>query len=537
MAPCTRLALSGGALLLLLGAAPRPAAGGGPPQPSAMTTGGPVLGLTTANGGAAFLGVPFAQNPPVRWGPPRPPTGWTAPLNATAYGSGCLSFAPRREDASSALPQAEECLTVNVWVPPTRALGAPMLVWIHGGGFVGGDGSGDFQLLSASTGAVVVSVNYRLGSLGFLALDGMAAAFPTPDAPDAACANVGLLDQQMALAWASANAASFGCDPAHVLIMGESAGGSSILFQLTLPGSYPFYRAALAQSPGSPVNDLAQGRATAAAIAARLGCPAGAPGGFAAQLACLRAAPADSVVSAAVAVAGTNDLPLTLGPVADGALVTASPAAKLLAGDFNRDATVLVSQCLFEGDSLLNGFTHSVTINASVAQAALEQLGVSVGFNASETASVGAAYAPIAARDGLFNGSSRIWGDGLIVCATRWASRGAAAFSNRPVHRFLFNTTFGGETAGRATHGTDLAVIFSGAAPPVARAFWAWLTNAAVTGDVNRGPANASTAWPAYTTAGGGGTGILVANEVGGFSVIDAWQEELCDGLWLPILP
>ena len=535
------------AALLALCASPRGAAGGGPPQPSATTTGGPVLGLLTANGGAAFLGVPFAQNPPVRWGPPRPPTGWTAPLNATAYGSGCVAFAPRpRGAARSGAPpptsgaQAEDCLTVNVWVPPTRALGAPMLVWIHGGGFVGGDASGDFQLLSSATGAVVVSVNYRLGALGFLALDGMAASFPTPDAPDAACANVGLLDQQLALAWASANARNFGSDPAHVLIMGESAGGSSILIQLTLPGSYAFYRAALAQSPGSPVNDLAQGRATAAAIAARLGCPAGAPGGFSAQLACLRAAPADTVVAAAVAVAGTNDLPLTLGPVADGALVTASPAVKMLAGDFNRDASVLVSQCLFEGDSLLDGFTHSVTINATVAQAALEQLGVSVGFNASETASVGEAYAPIAARDGLFNGSSRIWGDGLIVCATRWASRGAAAFSTHPVHRFLFNTTIGGETAGRATHGTDLAVIFGGASPPVARAFWAWLTNAAVTGDVNMGPANASTAWPAYTTAaggGGGGAGILVANEHGDFSVLDAWQEELCDGLWLPILP
>ena len=444
------------------------------PPPSATTTGGPVLGLATANGGAAFLGVPFAANPPVRWGPPRAPEPWTAPLNATSYGSGCVTFdrgAARGAGAGADViggvnGVAEDCLTANIWVPPSRTLGSPLIVWIHGGGFVGGDGSGDFQTLSAGTGAVVVAVNYRLGSLGFLALEGMAPAFPTPAAPDAACANVGLLDQQAALQWASANAAAFGCDPAHILIMGESAGGSSILFQLTLPGSYGLYRAALAQSPGSPVNSLAQGQATAAAIAQQLGCGAGG-GGFAAQIACLRAVSADAVVAAAVAVARTNDLPLTLGPVADGALVTASPAVKLLAGDFNRAATILVSQCLFEGDSLLYGFSHSVNMSSSDEAAAIAQLGLSVGFNASETASVATAYAPIAARDGFFNSSSRAWGDGLIVCATSWASRGAAAFATAPVHRFLYNTTFSGQVAGRATHGTDLSVLFGGAAPAV----------------------------------------------------------------------
>ena len=508
---------------------------GAPLPPTATTSGGPVVGIATANGGSAFLGVPYAANPPVRWGPPRAPEPWASPLNASTYGSGCVTF---RVGSGSGVQAAgaEDCLTANVWVPPTRTLGAPLIVWIHGGGFVGGDGSGDFQTLSEGTGAVVVSVNYRLGSLGFLALAGMEPAYPTPADPDAACANVGLLDQQAALRWASENAAAFGCDPAHVLIMGESAGGSSILFQLTLPGSYPYYRAALAQSPGSPVNTLAQGQATAAAIAQQLGCGPGA-GGYAAQLACLRAVPADAVVSAAVAVAHTNDLPLTLGPVADGSLVTASPAVKLLAGDFNRAATILVSQCLFEGDSLLFGFSHSVVMTAAQEAAAVAQLGVSVGFNASESASVLAAYAPIAVRDGFFNASSRAWGDGLIVCATSWASRGAAAFADAPVHRFLFNTTFGGETVGRATHGTDLSVLFGGAAPVVARAFWGWLANAAVTGNVNSGPANISQAWPPYTGGGAGAGGVLVANEEGVFSRVDAWQEELCDSLWLPILP
>ena len=500
--------------------------------PTVQTTSGPITGIATSDGGAAFLGVPFAANPPVRWGPPRPPQPWTAPLNASSYGAGCVTFMTGGGPADSA--QGEACLTVNVWVPPNRTEGTPMIVWIHGGGFVGGDGSGDFQTYSKGTGAVIVSVNYRLGSLGFFALEGMGPAYPTPSDPDAACANVGLLDQQLALLWAKANANAFGCDPDHILLTGESAGGSSVLFQLTLNGSYPAYRAAMAQSPGSPVNTLAEGHATAAAIALHLGC--GPAGGYVAQLACLRAVPAASVVSAAVAVAKTNDLPLTLGPVVDGALVTASPAAKMLAGEFHLDASIFVTQCLFEGDSLLDGFTHSIELNASAAAAALTQFGISVGFDDVTIASVGAAYDALSQRDGYWNGSSRIWGDGLIVCASSWAARGAVAHGRRPVHRFLFNTTFPGQTAGRSTHGTDLGVLFSGAAPIVAHTFWAWLANVATTGDPNVGPAPVETRWPAYTGPGTAPS-ILVANELGIYSSVESWQEEFCDKLWFDILP
>ena len=431
--------------------------------------------------------------------------------------------------------ESEACQVVHVWVPPASHVtpGAPLIVWIHGGGFVGGNAQGDFSGFAMGTGAVVVSVEYRLGSMGFLALSGMAPAEPAPAAPDAACANVGLLDQQSALLWVRANAKAFGADPEHVLITGESAGGSSILFQLTLRGSFGAYRAALTQSPGSPVNSLAAGQATAAAIAAALGCSPGA-GGFAAQLACMRAVSPSALRAAAVSVAGTDDLPLTLGPVVDGALVHAAPAAAMLAGDFNVDAAVLVSQTLFEGDSLLFGFTHSVVLNASTAAAALAQFRTSVGFDAQTTARVGAAYAPIAARDGYFNGSTRIWGDGLISCATRWAARGAAAHSRHPVHRFLFNTTVAGQPAGRATHGTDLGYIF-GNGSPVSADWHAWLANVAVTGDPNAGPVPVNTTWPVF--AAGDRGPILVVNERHEYSTVPFWQEELCDELWLPILP
>lgn len=503
------------------------AAAGAVGVPVVQTASGPVLGIATPTGGAAYLGIPYAA-PPLRWGPPRPPAPWSTPLNASSFGAGCVSF----RALAGAAPQSEDCLVVHVFVPKVALPGAPLIVWIHGGGFVGGNAQGDLSTYAEGVGAVVVSIEYRLGSAGFLALPGMAPAFPTPSAADAACANVGLLDQQAGLQWAHANAAAFGADPAHILLTGQSAGGSSVLFQLTLPGSYGAYRAALVQSPGSPTNTLAAGAATARAIAARLGCGAG--GGFAAQLACLRAVPVDALVAAALAVAGTGDLPLTLGPVIDGALVAAAPAAAMLAGSFNRDATIVVSETLFEGDSLLVGFTHAVELNATQAAAALAQLGTSVGFNASELQRVGAAYAAIGARDGYFNASSRIWGDGLIACAAAWAARGAAAYSVQPVRRLLYNTTLPGQPAGRATHGTDLAYLF-GRTSIVSNDIWGWLGNLAVTGDVSNGPAGKGVVeWPAY---GGSGGAILTVNEARDYSVVPAWQEDLCDAVWLDILP
>lgn len=496
--------------------------------PTVQTTSGPILGLDLGGGkGYAYLGIPFATA--LRWGPPMPPTPWTTPLNATSYVAGCVQF-------SGSLPSeadTEECLTVNVWVPSTHSTGNPMIQWIHGGGFIGGNGEGDLSLYAEKTGAVIFSINYRLGALGYLALEGFSPAFPTPTDPSAACANVGLLDQQAALKWASANGAAFGADPTHTLLTGQSAGGSSVLFHLTLPGSYPTYRAALAQSPGSPTNTLEAGTATATAIALAVGCNATA--GYPAQLACLRALPSATIVSAALAVAGTTNLPLTLGPVIDGALVKASPANALLAGDMNTGATVLVSECLFEGDSLLDGFTRTTVLTPPQVYQALQQFGLQVGFNQATTASLGEAYAALEVAEGSWNYMSRIWGDGLIACSAYWASKGSAIHSTKPSYRLLFNTTLPGQPYHRATHGTDNDIIFGGAVPAVSEDVWAFLANVAVSGDPNVGPFQPSEVWP--PTKGQGGADFLAVTELHNYTLITGWQEEYCDSLWLPILP
>jgi para-nitrobenzyl esterase len=521
-----------------------------PQAPVVQTTAGPIVGITTTTG-YAYLGVPFAA-PPQRWGPPVPPTPWTAPLNASTFRAGCIEFLPGPREGPggklaphwrTGVDDIEDCLTVNVFVPLVRSEGNPLIVWTHGGGFIGGNGAGDFSSYANGTGAVIVSLNYRLGATGYMALPGMAPAFPTPTDPSVAVANVGLLDQQLALNWTRANAAAFGADPGNVLITGQSAGGSSVLFQLTLPGGYGAYKAAVPMSPGSPVNPLGAAQATASAIAAALNCPTSL--GYSAQLACLRAAPIDQVVSASVAVAHTSFLPLTLGPVNDGALVHAAPADAILAGDFNRNARILVTETAFEGDSLLTGYAHAVTLNASQAADSIAEFGRMVGLNASETATLGGLYDGIAQRDGLYNASTRMWGDGLLACVTSWAAEGFSRFSSYPVYRFLWNTTLqqqcgNSQPACRPTHGTDLAFFFNPPSyftPPEAAIqedLYGWLTNLAVTGDPNSGPGGAGPlVFPPYVP---GTTTVLAVTEQRQYSFVESWQEEFCP-TWLAIVP
>lgn len=162
-----------------------------------------------------FLGVPYAQPPlgSLRWQPPQPLPSWQGALPATQYGSCC----PGHGDVTST---DENCLFLNVFAPPT-ANKTPVMVWIHGGAFVGGCGSqlqftGDF--FSNTTNTILVTFNYRLGALGFLASRNAQLT-----------GNYGIMDQMLVLQWVQANIEAFGGDPNQVTLFGESAGGLLIL--------------------------------------------------------------------------------------------------------------------------------------------------------------------------------------------------------------------------------------------------------------------------------------------------------------------
>jgi len=257
-----------------------------PPHPSdpavVQTVAGMVRG-TVAPDHRLFAGIPYAAPPvgPLRWQPPAPAPAWQGVRDATSIGPRCLQ--DPGGDPEFGRQTDEDCLTLNVWTPPMRAGGGqwPVMVWIHGGAFISGSaGIYDSRWLATRGDMIVVTVNYRLGAMGFL-------AHPTLG-PAGDVGNYGLADQQAALRWVRDNIADFGGDPGKVTLAGESAGGMSVCDHLVAPESAGLFRSAIIQSgPCQAQLALPAAENRSLDYAAKLGC--GDPKS-AAQ--CLRALPA-----------------------------------------------------------------------------------------------------------------------------------------------------------------------------------------------------------------------------------------------------
>lgn len=203
---------------------------------------------------AAFKNIPFAA-PPVaslRWRAPASAPGWTGTRKATEFGPICPQNR-RKSSYMPDLPQSEDCLTLNVWTPkPAAGAKLPVMVWIYGGAFVeGGSAAPIYDGTDlAKHGVVVVTLNYRLGLLGFFAHPAL-----TAEHLDTASGNFGLLDQIAALKWVQDNIASFGGDPAKVTIFGESAGGISVNDLIASPMAQGLFIRAISES-GLGLNDV-----------------------------------------------------------------------------------------------------------------------------------------------------------------------------------------------------------------------------------------------------------------------------------------
>lgn len=208
-----------------------------------------------------FKGIPYAQPPvgPLRWKPPAALPAWSGVRQATGFGPACVQ--PRSSAvhiyANPPARMSEDCLSLNIWAP-RDARAAPVIVWIHGGALVSGysheamyDGA-----RMAGRGAIVVSINYRLGILGYLAHPELRA-----ESPEGVSGNYGLRDQIAALEWVRRNIAAFGGDPGNVTIAGESAGALSVMYLMASPAARGLFHKAVAQSAymiTSP--ELKQGR-------------------------------------------------------------------------------------------------------------------------------------------------------------------------------------------------------------------------------------------------------------------------------------
>jgi para-nitrobenzyl esterase len=174
----------------------------------------------------SFKGIPYAAPPigDLRWRAPQPVKPWSDARPAKDFGAICQQTFNARDNGVGALPMSEDCLTLNVY-SPVAAKKAPVMVWIHGGGFVNGSGTAGLYDGSALArqGVVVVTLNYRLGRFGFFAHPALSA-----EAKGAAVGNYGLMDMIAALKWVQTNIGKFGGDPKEVTIFGESAGGIAV---------------------------------------------------------------------------------------------------------------------------------------------------------------------------------------------------------------------------------------------------------------------------------------------------------------------
>lgn len=217
------------------------------PAPVVETAAGALGGLRQP-GLCIFRAVPYAKPPvgPLRFAAPQPVEPWSGMRDCTQIGASPPQGPSRLDAVMGVAPfaQSEDCLTLTVWTPACDDRKRPVLFWLHGGAFMSGGGHQPFydgaQLARAGD-MVVVSINYRLGALGYLYL-------PEIEAAGGTRANRGLLDQMQALRWVHENIARFGGDPQAITVTGQSAGGNSVWALLADPGSRAMIARAISQS-------------------------------------------------------------------------------------------------------------------------------------------------------------------------------------------------------------------------------------------------------------------------------------------------
>lgn len=280
------------------------------------TAEGPVEGF--AKGGVTqYLGIPYAK-PPVgalRWMPPEAVTKWTNVRKADKFGPTCAQITTLGPFAGPPNDN-EDCLYLNVFTPDVKAK-LPVLVWIHGGGYVDGESDDyDATKLAKDGKLVVVTINYRLNLFGFL----------SHPALNNGSGNFGLMDMQASLRWVQRNIAQFGGDPGNVTLGGQSAGAGAAAANVVSPGAKGLFHRAIFQSGGyTPFATKAIAQERAAKFAAAAGCK---------DAACLRALPAGRIT----ALSGTPSAngPFITGPMVDGTVIPVQMIDAVNSGTFNR---------------------------------------------------------------------------------------------------------------------------------------------------------------------------------------------------------
>ncbi|XP_040205233.1 cholinesterase [Rana temporaria] len=321
----------------------------------------------------AFLGIPYAE-PPVgalRFKRPEPIKSWTTVWNATNYGNSCYQYVDQAFPGFSGAEMwnpntelSEDCLYLNIWIPSPKPRNASVMVWIYGGGFETGTSSLDIydgKFLARNERVIVVSFNYRVGALGFMAFPG------NSEAPG----NVGLFDQRLALKWVYENIAAFGGNPKSITLFGESAGAGSVSYHLLSPKSHPYFTRAIMQSgtanaPWGVVGST-EARTRALTFSNLLSCS------FRNEteiIACLRSKTPQEIIENSFSVLTQGSLiEINFPPTVDGDFLNDLPTHLLQLGQLKKNTQILTGVNKDEGSYflvyLLPGFSkdHESFIN------------------------------------------------------------------------------------------------------------------------------------------------------------------------------
>ncbi|HEY1963027.1 MAG TPA: carboxylesterase family protein [Rhizomicrobium sp.] len=449
-----------------------------------------VLQGRSRNGIDAFVGIPYAHPAigSLRWRAPQALPRWSGVRPATVFGNDCPQVRLPGDVTPSDQPMSEDCLTLNLW-RPAGAKSLPVMVWIHGGGFVMGSSTSS-ALDGASLarrGVLLVSFNYRLGRFGFFAHPAL-----TAEANGAPPANYAFLDMIAALKWVQRNIAAFGGDPHHVTIFGESAGGAAVNFLLASPQTRGLFAQAIVESGANrePYARLSQdrpGRISAEKAGIAFAKKAGLPDKV--DAAALRALPSDAVQGNLSLFDMQADR--FTGPVIDGRIVLADPI-----DSFATDAVPAVPYIIGSNGAELSQEVFAPAmidfIEKQLPPAALADLKKAYGDPP----------APKLIDDYFFGEAARGY-------ARIMAARGTPTW----LYRFDYVAEHDRATHKSANHASEIPFVFGNLPPQataadraVAQAMGDYWTNFAKSGNPN------SASLPAWPMAGAGDPMLIVRN-------------------------